>query len=138
MRRARHGYYAAVSYLDERVGEVLDALAATGLDRDTIVVFTSDHGEFLGERGLWYKMSFLEASARVPLHRARAPGSLPGASRGRSRSSTSPPRSPSSRARRPTRRGSRAAAWWPRCAAGAAAAARRSGSISRRACARPP
>jgi choline-sulfatase len=73
VRRARHGYYAAVSYLDERVGEVLAALAATGLDRDTFVVFTADHGELLGERGLWYKMSFLEGSARVPLI-VRGPG----------------------------------------------------------------
>ncbi|HET6174216.1 MAG TPA: choline-sulfatase [Gaiellales bacterium] len=73
VRRARHGYYAAVSYLDERVGEVLAALAATGLDDDTIVLFTADHGELLGERGLWYKMSFLEGSARVPLI-VRGPG----------------------------------------------------------------
>jgi choline-sulfatase len=73
VRRARHGYYAAISYLDERVGEVLDALAATGLDRSTLVVFTADHGELLGERGLWYKMSFLEGSARVPLI-VRGPG----------------------------------------------------------------
>jgi choline-sulfatase len=67
IRHARHGYYAAVSYLDERVGEVLAALAATGLDERTLVVFTADHGELLGERGLWYKMSFLEGSSRVPL-----------------------------------------------------------------------
>jgi choline-sulfatase len=67
VRHARHGYYAAVSYLDERVGEVLAALAATGLDESTLVVFTADHGELLGERGLWYKMSFLEGSSRVPL-----------------------------------------------------------------------
>ncbi|MDX6599279.1 MAG: choline-sulfatase [Gaiellales bacterium] len=73
VRRARHGYYAAISYLDERVGEVLDALSATGLDRETVVVFTADHGELLGERGLWYKMSFLEGSARVPLI-VRTPG----------------------------------------------------------------
>jgi choline-sulfatase len=73
IRRARHGYYAAVSYLDERVGEVLDALSATGLAADTLVVFTADHGELLGERGLWYKMSFLEESARVPLI-VRGPG----------------------------------------------------------------
>jgi choline-sulfatase len=73
VRRARHGYYAAISYLDERVGEVLDALSATGLDRSTAVIFTADHGELLGERGLWYKMSFLEGSARVPLI-VRAPG----------------------------------------------------------------
>jgi len=76
IRRARHGYYASVSYLDERVGEVLDALGATGLDRDTLVVFTADHGELLGERGLWYKMSFLDGSARVPLI-VRGPGLVP-------------------------------------------------------------
>ena len=67
VRHARHGYYAAISYLDERVGEVLAALAATGLAENTLVVFTADHGELLGERGLWYKMSFLEGSSRVPL-----------------------------------------------------------------------
>ena len=67
VRHARHGYYAALSYLDERIGEVLAALAATGLAENTLVVFTADHGELLGERGLWYKMSFLEGSSRVPL-----------------------------------------------------------------------
>jgi choline-sulfatase len=65
--RARHGYYAAISYLDDRVGEVLDVLEATGMADETVVVFTADHGEMLGERGLWYKMSFLDGSARVPL-----------------------------------------------------------------------
>jgi choline-sulfatase len=64
--RARHGYYAAITYMDERVGEVLDALATTGLEEDTVVVFTADHGEMAGERGLWYKMSFLDGSARIP------------------------------------------------------------------------
>jgi choline-sulfatase len=64
---ARHGYYAAVAYLDDRVGEVLGALRDSGLDDDTAVVFTADHGEMLGERGLFYKMSFFEHSARVPL-----------------------------------------------------------------------
>jgi choline-sulfatase len=77
--RARHGYYAAISYVDERIGDVLRALAETGLDRDTVIVFTADHGEFLGERGLWYKMSFLEPAARVPLF-VSAPG-LSGGSR---------------------------------------------------------
>ena len=67
IRRARHGYYAAVSYLDERVGEVLRALRDSGLHERTTVLFCADHGEMLGERGLWYKMSFLEHSARVPL-----------------------------------------------------------------------
>jgi choline-sulfatase len=67
VRRARHGYYAAISYVDERIGSVLSALRACGFDEDTVIVFTADHGEFLGERGLWYKMSFLEPAARVPL-----------------------------------------------------------------------
>ncbi|MDX6521578.1 MAG: choline-sulfatase [Gaiellales bacterium] len=72
-RRARRGYYAAISYMDERVGEVLQVLEDTGLANDTVVVFTADHGEMLGERGLWYKMSFFEPSARIPLI-VRGPG----------------------------------------------------------------
>jgi choline-sulfatase len=75
IRHARHGYYAAISYLDERVGEVLDALRASGLEDRTTVLFCADHGELLGERGLWYKMSFLEPSARVPLVIRRPGGS---------------------------------------------------------------
>jgi choline-sulfatase len=67
VRSARRAYLAAVSYLDERVGELLAALDRSGLRRDTVVVVTADHGEMLGERGLWYKMSFFEGSARVPL-----------------------------------------------------------------------
>src|SRR5215211_833107 len=52
VRRARRAYYAAISYVDERIGEVLGALSAAGLADDTIVLFTADHGEMLGERGL--------------------------------------------------------------------------------------
>jgi choline-sulfatase len=77
VRRARHGYYAGISYVDERIGEVLGALRETGFAEDTIVVFTADHGEMLGERGLWYKMAFFEPAARVPLI-VRAPGRAPG------------------------------------------------------------
>lgn len=77
LRRVRHAYYAAISYVDERIGAVLAALAECALESDTIVVFTADHGEFLGERGLWYKMSFLEPSARVPLI-VRVPGQAAG------------------------------------------------------------
>jgi choline-sulfatase len=73
VRAARHAYYAAISYVDERIGEVLATLRDLGLDEHTIVVFTADHGELLGERGLWYKMSFFEPSARVPLF-IRFPG----------------------------------------------------------------
>jgi choline-sulfatase len=67
IRNARHAYYGMISYIDDKVGQLLDALAATGLAENTIVIFTADHGEMLGERGLWYKMSFFEGSARVPL-----------------------------------------------------------------------
>jgi choline-sulfatase len=59
--------------MDERVGEVTDALARNGLDGETVVAFTADHGEMGGERGLWFKMSFFEGSARVPLL-VRGPG----------------------------------------------------------------
>jgi choline-sulfatase len=65
--RARHGYYANLAYVDERIGEVLIALEASGLAENTVVVFASDHGDFLGEHGLFYKMSFREHAARVPL-----------------------------------------------------------------------
>jgi choline-sulfatase len=67
VRNARHAYYAMISYVDDKIGRLLRTLDATGLADDTIVIFTSDHGEMLGERGLWYKMNFFEWSARVPL-----------------------------------------------------------------------
>lgn len=67
VRAARHGYYANISYVDDLLGQLLDALEKTGRLDNTIVIFTSDHGDFLGERGLWYKMSFLDDAARVPL-----------------------------------------------------------------------
>ena len=64
---ARRAYYGAVSYIDDKVGTLLHTLSATGLIDNTIIVFTSDHGDMLGDRGLWYKMTFFEWSARVPL-----------------------------------------------------------------------
>ena len=65
IRRARQGYFANISYVDDKIGEVLAALDATR--QDAIVVFVSDHGEMLGERGLWFKMNFFEGASRVPL-----------------------------------------------------------------------
>ena len=67
IRNARHAYYANTSYVDHWVGRIIDTLKATGLLDDTIVIVTSDHGDMLGERGLWYKMNFFEWSCRVPL-----------------------------------------------------------------------
>lgn len=64
---ARRAYYAAVSYIDDHVGRILSRLEELGLAEDTVVVVTSDHGDMLGERGLWYTMSPFERSARVPL-----------------------------------------------------------------------
>jgi choline-sulfatase len=73
IRRARRAYFASISYLDETIGTLLETLETCGFAENTIVVFTSDHGDMLGERGLWFKMNFFEASARVPLMIA-APG----------------------------------------------------------------
>jgi choline-sulfatase len=73
VRRARRGYFAGISYVDDKIGEILGVLERGGLAEETVVVFVSDHGDMLGERGLWFKMSFREGSARVPLMVA-APG----------------------------------------------------------------
>ncbi|MCO6186755.1 choline-sulfatase [Rhizobium sp. L1K21] len=67
IRRSRRAYYANISYLDEKVGALIDTLKRTRMYDNTIIVFCSDHGDMLGERGLWFKMSFYEGSARVPL-----------------------------------------------------------------------
>ncbi|MDQ2632585.1 MAG: choline-sulfatase [Pseudomonadota bacterium] len=77
VRRSRRAYFANISYIDRKIGEILDVLKRTRQDDDTIVVFLSDHGDMLGERGMWFKMSFLEGSARVPLMIA-APGMASG------------------------------------------------------------
>ncbi|MEK9961657.1 MAG: sulfatase-like hydrolase/transferase, partial [Rhodobiaceae bacterium] len=67
IRQARRGYYANVSYFDSKIGEIVGAVEEIGQLDNTIFIVTSDHGDMLGERGLWYKMSFFEHSARVPL-----------------------------------------------------------------------
>jgi choline-sulfatase len=67
VRRARHAYYAAISYVDDWVATLLDTLDVCGMADDTVVIFTADHGDMLGERGLWYKMCFFEGACRVPL-----------------------------------------------------------------------
>ena len=66
-RNARHGYYANTSYFDSWIGRLLRAVDETGHRDDTVVIVTSDHGDMLGDRGTWFKMSFFERSARVPL-----------------------------------------------------------------------
>lgn len=66
-RRARAGYYGLVSVLDERAGRILRTLRETGLDENTVVIYTSDHGEMAGENGMWWKFNFYESSVRVPM-----------------------------------------------------------------------
>jgi choline-sulfatase len=63
----RRAYYGLVSYVDQKVGELVKALEDTGLRDNTIIVFTSDHGDMLGERGMVQKRHFYEWSTRVPL-----------------------------------------------------------------------
>ena len=67
IRQARRGYYGMISYIDAQLGRILAALEATGRRDDTVIVATADHGDMLGERGLWYKMTFFERAVRVPL-----------------------------------------------------------------------
>ena len=67
VRNMRRAYYAVMSWIDDRIRSILDTLEALGLRDDTIVALSADHGDMLGERGLFYKMSFFEFSARVPM-----------------------------------------------------------------------
>lgn len=78
IERARQAYWAMVRRLDGLVGAVLDALDAAGLAEDTLVIYGSDHGDHLGERGIFWKHTLFDESAKVPLI-MRWPGRLPSA-----------------------------------------------------------
>ncbi len=67
VKKALSGYFGLVSYLDENVGKVLGALRDSGMADDTVVMYTSDHGDNLGARGLWGKSTMYEEIAGVPL-----------------------------------------------------------------------
>jgi choline-sulfatase len=76
IRAARRAYYAAISYFDDHVGGLLGALNDARMAENTIVLVIADHGEMLGERGLWFKMSFHEGASCIPLI-MHAPGRFP-------------------------------------------------------------
>jgi choline-sulfatase len=65
--RVRAAYYGLTTFIDRVMGRVLDALESAQLAENTIVIYTSDHGEQLGEHGLWWKSTFFEGSVGVPL-----------------------------------------------------------------------
>ena len=67
IRNARHAFYGMVSYFDSKVGELVAELKRLGLAEDTIILITSDHGEMMGEHGMWFKRTYFDPSSRVPL-----------------------------------------------------------------------
>ena len=64
--RTKALYYGMVNYIDDEFGRVLQKLDELGLREKTIIIYTADHGEMLGDRGLWYKYNFFDQSARIP------------------------------------------------------------------------
>jgi choline-sulfatase len=67
VRNAMRAYYGLVSFLDEQVGRVLSALQEAGLEDSTRIIYSTDHGEMLGEHGLWWKSAMYESAVAVPL-----------------------------------------------------------------------
>lgn len=67
VRTARRAYLGNVSYVDDWTGRLIDALCGVGATDNTVMILLADHGDMLGERGLWYKMNFFEGSCRIPL-----------------------------------------------------------------------
>lgn len=66
-RYYRWAYYRIVEWVDEQIGQILQALRETGLDKNTLVVFSSDHGDMMGAHGLIAKNYFYDESAKIPL-----------------------------------------------------------------------
>ncbi|MFC1713065.1 sulfatase-like hydrolase/transferase [Candidatus Poribacteria bacterium] len=66
-RVARAAYYGLVTLMDELIGDILSTLAKTHFGEDTLIIYTSDHGEMAGEHGMWWKSSFYDGSVGVPL-----------------------------------------------------------------------
>lgn len=67
LKKLYRAYYALITYVDDKLGELLECLIKEGLDKNTLVIFTSDHGDMLGNKGMVQKRGFYEWSSRVPL-----------------------------------------------------------------------
>jgi arylsulfatase A-like enzyme len=67
VRQLRATYYAMITQVDDQIGRLLDHLAATGEDRDTLVIFTCDHGEMLGDHYMWGKEGYFDQAYHIPL-----------------------------------------------------------------------
>lgn len=67
MRLSRRAYYAMISHLDDYVGEIVAELKHLGMYDNSVIIFTSDHGDMLGERGMWFKRTFYQGSLQVPM-----------------------------------------------------------------------
>ena len=81
IRRSRQGYYGSISQVDEQIGRILEMLERRGLLEETLIVFTSDHGDMTGDQNLWRKSYAYESSAHIPMA-MRWPKGLLGAERG--------------------------------------------------------
>ena len=66
-RRARRGYYGMISYVDDLFGRLMQAVSDSGFADDTVIIFASDHGDMIGERGMWFKKTLFDPAVRVPL-----------------------------------------------------------------------
>lgn len=67
VKLALEAYYARIEWMDEQIGKVLDALARSPFAENTVVIYTTDHGENMGEHGMWWKNCMFDSAARIPL-----------------------------------------------------------------------
>lgn len=67
VRTSRHAYFGMISYIDDKVGAIITELERMNLYENTIVIFVGDHGEMLGEHGMWFKRTFYDEALKVPL-----------------------------------------------------------------------
>lgn len=82
VHHSRAGYYGSISFIDEQIGRIVETLERRGMLENTLIVYTSDHGDMTGDHHLWRKSYAYEASARVPML-LRWPAGMVGEARGR-------------------------------------------------------